>query len=50
MVWAGISANGKTDLVVVVGTTNGYRDFDEILRPHVIPYLRQMGLNSMFQD
>ena len=50
MVWAGISTNGKTDLVVVPGTLNGRRYIDEILRPHVIPYLRQMGPNSIFQD
>ena len=50
MVWAGINTNGKADLVVVPGTLNGRRVIDEILRPHVIHYLQQMGPNSIFQD
>ena len=50
LVKAGISTNGKTDLVVVSSTLNGRRYIDDILRPHVIPYLRKMMSNSIFQD
>ena len=50
MIWAGISFNGRTALVVVPGGLNGRRYIDEILRPHVVPYLRQMGQNAIFQD
>ena len=50
MIWAGISLNVRTALVVVPGSLNGQRYIDEILRPHVGPYLRQMGHNAIFQD
>ena len=50
MIWAGISLNGRTALVVVPGNLNGRRYIDEILRPHVVPYLRHMGQNAIFQD
>ena len=50
MIWAGISLNGRTALVVVPGNLNGQQNIDEILRPHVVPYLRQMGQNAIFQD
>ena len=50
MIWAGISLNGRTALVVVPGNLNGRQYIDEIGRPHVVPYLRQMGQNAIFQD
>ena len=50
MIWAGISLNGKTAPVAVPGNLNGRRNIDEILRPHVVPYLCQMGQNAIFQD
>ena len=50
MIWAGTSLNGRTALVVVPGNLNGRRYIDEILRPHAVPYLRQMGQNAIFQD
>ena len=51
MVWAGISSTGRTELVILQGNLNGRRYIDEVLRPHVIPYLNQMGVvNPIFQD
>ena len=50
MVWAGVTADRRTDLVVVPGILTGQRYIDEILRPHVVPFLRQMGNNGIFQD
>ena len=50
MAWEGISANGKTDLVIVPGILNSRRYIVEIVRPNVIAYLRQMGRNSLLQD
>ena len=50
IIWAGISLNVRTALVVVPGNLNGRRYIDEILRPNVVPYLRQMGQNAIFQD
>ncbi len=44
MVWAGISFNGRTDIVVVPGNLNARRYINEIVRPHVLPYLRRMGI------
>ena len=37
-------------LVVVSGNLNGRQYIEEILRPHVVPFLRQMGQNTIFQD
>ena len=50
MIWAGINLNGRTALVVVPGNFHGQRYIDEILRPHVLQYLRQMGQNAIFHD
>ena len=50
MVWAGVTADRHTDLIVVPGILTGQRYLDEILRPHVVPFLRPMGNNGSFQD
>ena len=50
MVWAGVTADRRTDLVVVPGILTGQRYIDEILHPHVVPFLRPMGNNGIFQD
>ena len=50
MVWAGVTADRRTDLVVVPGILTGQRYIDEILRPYVVPFLRPMGKNGIFQD
>ena len=50
MVWADVTADRRTDLVVVPGILTGQRYIDEILRPHVVPFLRPMSNNGIFQD
>ena len=50
MVWAGVTADRRTDLVVVPGILTGQRYIDEILRPHVVPFLRPVVNNGIFQD
>ena len=50
MVWASISSKGRTALVVVPGNLTDRRYIDGILRPYIVPYLRQMGQNAIFQD
>ena len=50
MIWAGITLNGRSALVVVLGNLNGRCYIDEILRPHVVPRLCQMDQNVIFQD
>ena len=47
MVWAGISANGKTDLVIMEGTMTSRRYITDVLEPHVIPYAGAIGDNFM---
>ena len=43
MVWTGISYNHKTNLIFVNGNLNAQRYRDEILRPHVRPFIRCHG-------
>ena len=50
MIWVGISLNWRTALVIAPGNLNDRRYIDEILQPHVVPYLRQMSQNAIFQD
>ena len=50
MVWGGITAHGKTDLVIVDGNLTSRRYIDEILRPVVVPYVQNMGQGALFQD
>ena len=50
MVWGGISLNGRTELVIIDGNLTSQRYVDEILIPHVIPYLGAIGNNAIFQD
>ena len=50
MIWAGISLNGRTALVIVPGNLNSRRYIDQILHPHFKPYLRQICQNAIFQD
>ena len=50
MVWAGVTADRRTDLVVIPRILTGQRYIDEILRPHVVSFLRPVGNNCIFQD
>ena len=49
MVWAGITAEHKTDLVVVAGNLTARRYLDEIIIPHVIPFLAAHPETRLFQ-
>lgn len=48
MVWAGITAAGRTELIHVNGNLTGARYLDEILRPVVLPFVRRH--NVTFQQ
>ena len=50
MVCGGISLTGKTRLVIINGNLNAQRYRDDILQPAAIPYLRNLGPNSILQD
>ena len=39
MVWAGISYNFKTDLVFVDGSLSSNSYIEQIIRPHIIPFM-----------
>lgn len=49
MVWGGISHGLKSHLVVIDGNLTAARYRDEILRPHVVPFLQQHNL-TLQQD
>lgn len=50
MVWGGFSANFRTQLYQIQGNLTGLRYRDEILRPLVLPLLRRIGPQGVFQD
>lgn len=41
MVWGGITGSHRTELVIIQGNLTGARYRDEILGPHVLPFMRQ---------
>lgn len=50
MIWAGISTNGKTDLVVIRGGLNAVRYINDLLRPQVLPYAGAVGADFVLMD
>jgi hypothetical protein len=50
MVWRGITAHGRTPLVVVTGNLTGIRYRDEIVQPYVIPFIQAQTNNVTFQQ
>lgn len=50
MVWAGITASHRTELVVIRGNLNAQRYTNEILRQHVQPFLRDHPEVEQFQQ
>ena len=51
MVYAGISATAKTDLVIIDGNSNGQRYIDEVLPPHMLQFLCQITVaDPIFQE
>ena len=50
MVWAGISHDLKTNLVVLNETLTGQRYTDRVIDPHLVPFIQQNGGNYTFMD
>ena len=50
MVWAGISNNFKTDLVIINGTLTGQRYIDQVINPYVVPFFRGNRANFTLMD
>ena len=48
MLWAGITARGRTDLVFIDRTLNAQKYRQEILRRHVVPFMQANG--GMFKQ
>ena len=49
--WCGITSHGRTQLVIVAGNLTAIRYRDEIIRPHVLPFLQgQRGAVMLQQD
>ena len=46
----GITAHGRTPLVVVAGNLTGIRYRDEIVQPYVSPFIQAQANNVTFQQ
>ena len=40
MVWSGVSQHHRTELVVIAGNLNAVGNREDILLPHVVPFLQ----------
>ncbi|GFW38414.1 transposable element Tcb2 transposase [Trichonephila clavipes] len=49
MVWGAIAYDSRSTLIVMRGTLTGQRYFDDILRPHVKPFLNVLP-GAIFQQ
>jgi hypothetical protein len=50
MVWGGITAHGRTPLVVVAGNLTDIRYRNEFVQPYVIPFIQAQANNVTFQQ
>ena len=46
----GISAHGRTPLVIINGNLNTHRYLEEVVRSHVLPFVRGQRRNMTFQQ
>ena len=49
-VGGGISAHGRTPLVIINGNLNAHRYLEEVVRPHVLPFVRGQRRKMTFQQ
>jgi hypothetical protein len=50
MVWGGVSQHRRTELVVIAGNLNVTRDREDILLPHVVPFLQDDPYMTLQHD
>ena len=50
MVWAAVTIHRHTPLQFIAGNLTSQRYVDEVMRPMVLPFLRQIGQGAVFQD
>ena len=48
MVWGGISAHGRAPLVIINGNLNAHPYPEEVVRPHMLPFVRTQRRNMTF--
>ncbi|KAL1268458.1 hypothetical protein QQF64_033821 [Cirrhinus molitorella] len=49
-VWAGVTSQRKTDLVIVDGSVTAHSYLRDIIEPTIIPQFHQHTLNFLFMD
>ena len=50
MVWAAVTMHKRTSFQFIVGNLNSQQYVDEVMRPIVLPFLRQIGQGAVLQD
>ena len=50
MVWAAVTMHRCTPLQFIAGNLNSQPYADKVMRPMVLPFLRQIGQGAVFQD
>ena len=50
MVWAAVTMHRHTPLQFIAGNLNSQLYVDEVMRPMVLPFLRQIGQEAVLQD
>ena len=50
MVWGRVTSAGKTQLVTIPGNLTAHRYIDELLQPHVVPFIHNQGLILMHDN
>ena len=50
MVWGGVSQHHRTELVVTAGNLNAVRYREDIILPHVVPFLQAYPDMTLQQD
>ena len=50
MVWAAATMHRRTPLQFIAGNLKSQRYVEEVMRPMVLPFLKQIGQGAVFQD
>ena len=50
MAWGGMTGTHRTQLVILNGAITGLRYRDEVVRPHIVPFLQQHGPGLTLQQ
>ena len=50
MVWAATTMHRRTPLQFIAGNLKSQRYVEEVMRPMVLPFLKQIGQGAVFQD